>query len=831
MKAGLVCKGNDNTKIPLREVNIYGRIFGEFAEVSITQTYKNNTSENIEAIYTFPMPDSASVSSFKARIGDREVSGSIVEKEEAFKIYDDAVRSGNSAFLLEQYRQNIFQVSLGQILPEEEAAIEITYIDQLKINDDELRFMIPTVAAPRYIPGVPGGQRKGTGAAGPTDKVPDADFITPPVGENDYRVTFDIIIDSIKPIKSIESPSHRIKVDMSDASKARVEPAENNAEMDRDFVLNCRFKSEAVSRAAIYKKGDEGIIHLAFVPELPPLPVETSNEYIFLIDISGSMDGEKLEQAKTALNICLRNLSESDSFNLAAFESRTHFFSEESSLLFNQDSLDRATKWIKSLQALGGTEILEAIKYGLRSSSEKANILIFTDGQVGNEAEIIKLVKERLGDRKVFTFGIDTAVNSYFINQLAETGNGRAEFVYPGERVDDKVIRQFARINSTFVKNVAIDWGGLEVREVFPERITRIYDMEQVSIIARFSGNIRGPVSIKGGAEGREFTSSIAEEDVRIENGFDMIEKVWAKKKIAYLEEYMNGGNPRRTDTIKEEIAELSKKFGILSPVVSFVAVEERKNKATGLPETITVPVSRPKGWQDRNSPRNMVLHKSMERCCIYESSKPDLDMPTFLRRNKLSKTMSCEASPGFEDSDLNRDNILRILARNQMADGSFIQKGEKDYLKQVKSTALAVIGFAIGTGGAEAYKKQIEKSITYLLNFLFTGHKKLFMKKVPQELLLTIAYAFNYVLDKEYITETCKHQLKNGLTGLEKLFESLKYKKEELIKVSSSQNAEEVKEALKINEDKYELKARIKKTNDEEKALTDLAVLAILAD
>ncbi|HPT77941.1 MAG TPA: VIT and VWA domain-containing protein [Candidatus Atribacteria bacterium] len=728
MDFGLVgAFGSKKTCIPLEEVQIKATVNGLFMEVVMTQYYKNTSGCDLEAVYIFPVPDTAAVSGFRAVIGDREVKGLVKEKKKALEEYNRAILDGDSAYLLEEHRPNVLQISVGRIMQGEEVELELSYIDALQCQDKEVRLSIPTVVAPKYIPGSSSGTRQGTGFAQPTDLVPDADFITPPVGEADYRVSFIIDITPGDVIGGFESPSHDITVLPLGGDRYQVHLTDEASFMDRDFVLSYRYVSDRTAGGLVYTddKG-RGYVSLMFIPELEPSDEPAGRDFIFLLDISGSMDGEKLDQAKSALNMCLRNLTHKDTFNLIAFESEFIVFSRVS-LPFNDESLDRATRWIKSLRSMGGTEIFEPLKYALENAHEDGStILLFTDGQVGNENQIIKHVSSHLGKSSIYTFGIDTSVNSYFINRLAEAGRGLPEFIYPGERIDDKVLRQFSRILSPAFPNVQVNWQGADVTDVVPASVDRVFDLEPVTVVAKLKGAIDKDILLTAKAPDDEVTLAVIRPE-DIHPGSMILSKVWALKKLKQLEGCLAAnGNRRRTAAIEKEIIELSTESGLLSPLTAYVAVYERESKASGLPETITVPVSLPHMWDEDFGANRVygagVMGSIVMDCLkiynaapVVEETMPPIEdhLVPFSARDLSSLSRGSDDKWWQAYDDITPDNIFRALCRSQKADGSF------GYPESFRTTTLALVLYLLDGKAYGQYKRQMGKAADWLAGYL----------------------------------------------------------------------------------------------------------------
>lgn len=727
---------------PLQDVEVKAVIGDGLTEVVVVQNFINNTQEVIEALYTFPLPHRASVNGFKARVGKNEVTGRLKEKEEAFKEYDAAVRKGDSGFLLESHRPDIFQVSLGNILSGEKAVVTITYIQELEAVDDEIRWALPTVVAPRYIPGKERETKTGPCSVNPTDRVPDADYITPPIGDAPYTLKLDVNIMIPGGVEKISSPSHPIEISMKKDGNAAVSLGNTIELLDRDFILNISLPQENKNLLIIGKDENWGsFASIRFCPEIQcQVDLKVKYEYVFMIDVSGSMSGQKLNQAKSALGICLRNLMEGDLFNIVAFESGYDVFSNES-VKYSQETLDRADKWIRQLESLGGTEIYEPMEFVLEDIKTKEGyekiLLLFTDGQVGNEEEVLRLVRAHRESLQLYSFGIDTAVNKYFIDGLAESGNGLAEYIYPGERIEDKVIRQFSRIHEPFISELSIkDIDGSDL-EVVPDIPLRLHASETYSFTAALEDyKIPESVIVEGRFKDNPYSRTISVSG-QVEGRILALK--WAKEKIRSLEKLLGSGNGRREQLIKKDIINVSLKYGILSTLTSFVAVYKRPSKWGGIPKTVVVPVCLPEGWEPRGAKQSSNLLYSViskvalrERHNVYyciRSTSDSLDMPAFLQnsRSKRQEVTVNECRPAspidfsedWVDSENDEivemedrlNNAFRRAAEIQNADGSF---GTKE--NWIRKTALYVIGMLISKGDWKPYRIQIKKAGAALL-------------------------------------------------------------------------------------------------------------------
>jgi Ca-activated chloride channel family protein len=739
----------------LKAVSIKGGVIDKFADIVVRQSYLNDIAENIEAVYTFPLPDNASVYRFTAKTAGREIAGTVMKREKAAAEYGKAILEGDSAALFESHRPNIFQISLGQIGAGEQVDIEIGYIAELKVSGGEVRLLTPMVVAPRYIPAGAQIKRTGTGMVDPNDRVPDADKITPPVGATAYRAEVEITFDIGCGAEAISSPSHSIKAVEDDFGWIKVTFADDSVKMDRDFVLVAQFPKTRPERF-IYGKAKTGEVfsYISVKPELPEAEDEKAREYNFMIDVSGSMSGVKLDEAKTALKICLRNLSEKDFFNIIAFESQMHPFMK-TSVEYTQATLEAATRWVDALTSMGGTEIFEPVKQVLADQSRGAEkiVILITDGEVGNESEIISYVKKHGGNSRFFTVGVDTAVNSYFINALAEASCGASEFVYPGEPVDDKIMRHFARIGCARVENISVSAegsGGLELAGKLPKTM---FSGDEFAVLARLASEPAGAAAVKGTMNGAayEYVTRKAEKA----DDADMLARLWAMVRIKQLEEYEPECNPARQPSVTANIIEISEKYSVLSKHTAFFARITRENKLSGMPETVVVPVEMPAKWEmDRaqasfgGSIMNKVMN-FMSPAAVTGGVKAFSSNVDYFMMNKETvdndefelndsgadeENICCEKAapsprrlneiccsslpkpkgPGRGADDGNGG--LKRLSMMQNADGSFGKPGSA-VPELLKETAETIIKFTGSGEDLNLYRKILNKAVKFLLD------------------------------------------------------------------------------------------------------------------
>jgi Ca-activated chloride channel family protein len=586
----------EGRQVALEGVAIEGEVLGGHAHVRVRQSYVNQESKAIESVYTFPLPSDATLTGFRMECAGRVVEGVVKEREQAFRAYDDAVIKGHGAALLEQERKNVFTANVGNLLPGEKTVIEIEYVQRVQLDEGSMRVMIPTLVAPRYIPGAVGG-RTGHGTQEPTTQVPDADRITPPIGPAPYRVTLDLLLDLGRDVQ-VSSASHRIAVQSEGRGRARVTFAREEEPLDRDIVLEVRGTgTEQLATICAHKgQNGDGYLALSVLPDLFELrSSKRGNDVTFLIDTSGSMDGESIVQARAALRLCLRHLREGDRFNVVAFESSHRSFARES-VVFSQTTLERADAWVASLVASGGTELLAPMTEAARRNPGGILVLL-TDGQVGNEQEILKSVLAQAKGLRVYSFGIGTNVSDQLLRDLARETAGAVEFIHPGERIEDKVVAQFARAIAPRVSDVTVRFEGVDVGELAPGALPPLVDAEPWVVYGRYERGGVGRAIVRGRV-GNESWAVEVPIDLPERSERPTVAKLWASERIADFERQKLDG--RRADAMKARIIELSVEHGVSSQYTSFVVVEKRSGERRaegGAAPTRVVPVNAPAGW------------------------------------------------------------------------------------------------------------------------------------------------------------------------------------------------------------------------------------------
>jgi len=603
-------RSKEGHPVPLLGVALGGEVFGAHARLVLRQRYKNREPRPIEAVYTFPIPGDATLVGFAMECEGRRMEAEVKEREEAFAAYDEAIAKGHGAALLEQERPNVFTASVGNLLPDEETVVEVTFLQKLTADEGALRLMIPTLVAPKYIPGAPGGDRTGHGASGPTNVVPDADRITPKIAGVKYGLSMDLVFDLGRDV-TIESPSHGIVKSPVGHLRQRVEFASQVIALDRDIVLIAEGAPGVAAGLVCDKQaGEEGTFALTLVPDLFEAKKKSKGRaVVFVVDVSGSMAGDSIEQAKRAMHLCLRHLSEGDLFDILPFSSSYSHFSAQMGggrrgadmIPFTQTTLKEADRYVEAMQANGGTEMLAPLTAAttlLSGVKRDRVIVLLTDGQVGNEAQIVQQISSAAAGARVYTFGIGTNVSDALLRGLARRTKGAAEFIHPGERIDEKVTAQFARATAARVDEISVKWIGVDAGEVAPGEPPALVDGEPWSVYGRYESAGIGRAEIRGTLGGEAFFMEVPLE-LAAEANRPTLTSLWAGARVRDLEEVDTSSLGRRAEAHKRRIVDLCVRHGIASKHASFVVVEKRTGdrRAQGQPETRAVPVNAPAGW------------------------------------------------------------------------------------------------------------------------------------------------------------------------------------------------------------------------------------------
>ena len=569
-----------NTEVDLQ-------ISGLLARVSVRQEFHNEGQNWVEGIYVFPLPDKAAVDHMRLHIGERFIEADVKEKEDAKKTYNAAKQAGKKAGLVEQQRANLFTTSVANVAPGERVVVEIEYLEDIRFEDGRFSLRVPMTLTPRYIPGQGLPDRQGNGWSPDTDRVPDAPLVTPPMvtASRAHKLALTASINAGMPLDIIASRYHPVNVTEQD-KRYTVTLQSGTVPMDHDFELVWQPMPSAAPRAMAFTESIGGKpYHLLMVmppdQELAPAAL-MPREVLFIIDTSGSMHGVSITQAKRALTLALKELQPQDLFNIIEFNSSTDVLYRQS-VEASSGNVSQALAFVRQLKANGGTEMRPALAAALKSPPRETHlrqIIFITDGSVGYEDEMFSMIENKLGNARLFTVGIGSAPNSWFMRQAAEAGRGSYTFISALHEVQEKMNGLFAKLKHPQVTDIDVQWPSGNLVDSYPATVPDLYLGEPVTVKAQASGDYRDgdAVRISGNSAGGGWSTDLPLTSTHQSPG---VAALWARARIAELitRERRDGGTE-----IRDAIVDTAIEHHLVSKYTSLVAVDKTPARSTGDP-------------------------------------------------------------------------------------------------------------------------------------------------------------------------------------------------------------------------------------------------------
>ncbi len=573
----------------LQHTTVVAEVTGFVSAVTVTQEFKNPFPTPVDAVYVFPLPEDSAVDEMTFKAGSRVIRASIQRREEARRQYEEARALGRRAALLDEERPNIFTQSIANLMPGELVKVTLRYVAPLRYDDGAYTLNFPMVVGPRYVPGAPlAGEPQGTGTSPDTTDVPDASRITPPLERTGRDISIEVRLDAGTTIEELWSVSHRLLADRAASARAVItlDPADHIP--NKDFILRWRV-SGAEKRAAVLSSG--GTFALMLNPEVRVAPnAVTPKEMVFVIDTSGSMQGEPLEAAKRAMALAMKQMNPGDTFMLIDFADRASSF-DASPLPNTPTNVARALAYLAALPASGGTNQLEGIRAALSRPPDPARVrmvLLMTDGFIGNEQQIFAETQRLLGNARLFGFGVGNSVNHSLLSRLSAIGRGFYQYVRTNEDSTEAVGRFVRRLARPLLTDLEVDFGGLEVFDVLPRKIPDLFDTQPVVLLGRYRHPGRGQVRLRGRVAGQpvELTTDVTLASQDTSSG---LKAMWARARIEELDtaQHLEGIDASR------EITTLGLEYHLVTPFTSFVAVDTEPqvsgNEPTGQSSNLDV--------------------------------------------------------------------------------------------------------------------------------------------------------------------------------------------------------------------------------------------------
>jgi len=553
--------------LPLKDTRVDISISGVIADVKVVQTYRNEGVRPINASYVFPASTRAAVYAMRMRIGNDVIVAKIKEKEQAKKDFEQAKQEGKSASLLEQDRPNVFSMKLANVMPQEQVDIELHYTELLVPTDGVYEFVFPTVVGPRY------SSQKDS-----TDK---NQFVSTPYLHQGEKPTSTLHITARVaagvPIQEINCPSHQIFPQFQNPSTAQLtlddsDPFQGN----RDFVLHYRLAGNQITSGLLLFQGEDEnfFLYMAQPPSRVAAEDIPPREYIFVVDVSGSMSGFPLETSKRLLTDLIGQLRPTDYFNIVLFAGDSTVLSENS-LQANKENLARAIKLLNDQRGAGGTELLPAIQRAMnvpRQQNSSRNVVVVTDGYVDGEQGVFDYIRDNLGQSNLFSFGIGSSVNRYLIEGMAKAGMGEP-FIVSEESEAAAVANKFREyIQTPVLTNIQIRSNGFDTYDVHPVHFPDLLAQRPLILFGKWRGPITGTFELSGKSGRGDYIASLDVAGVQPDESNRALRYLWARSLIAELSDY---GASNVSDDRAKEITSLGLKYNLLTRYTSFIAVRE----------------------------------------------------------------------------------------------------------------------------------------------------------------------------------------------------------------------------------------------------------------
>lgn len=593
-------------QLPTQSTDVSISVTGPLARTRLEQVFSNPGNEWMEAIYAFPLPEKAAVDRMKMQVGDRLIEAQVREKQQAKKVYTEAKKAGKKTALVEQHRPNLFTTSVANIPPGGEVVIRLEYQQPLKWQDQSFSLRFPMAITPRYVPAsqlpatrkIEQTQMLGAGwsilpaeipNAVPLNPAPAAVDPAPAAVDPSANTRIRVLLNSGFPVAEVSSHYHEINKIKKDTGVYEISLKAGAVRPDRDFQLSWKARDGQHPGAALFTEtpdtwGDQeaaetwyGLL-LVMPPQLPDAVPDVPRETVFVIDTSGSMGGESIRQARRALSLAIQRLDEKDSFNVVAFSSQTHRLfarSYRASQAHKQMALD----YVAGLDAGGGTEMLPALQSALgmpgNALGALRQVVFITDGAVGNESELLAYIEQALGQSRLFTVGIGSAPNSYFMTEAAAFGRGSYTLIASPGEVNSKMDQLFRKIESPVLTQLAL--SSSQPIEMLPEKLPDLYAGEPISIALKSSSGALPEVTLSGRfgdtlwQQQLEFSATQPQSGLRVH---------WGREKIHQLmRSAIRGADAGQ---VRQQVIDVALQHHLVSRYTSLVAVDVTPARPAG---------------------------------------------------------------------------------------------------------------------------------------------------------------------------------------------------------------------------------------------------------
>ena len=562
----------------LEHTSIVAEVTAGLARVTMVQWFQNPYDEPISATYRLALPPEAAVDRMELVCGDRHIDGIVLEREAARELYEEALLDGRKAALLEQERDNLFTQSIANLCPGEEVELRLQWVEPVAYEDGSYSWAMPLTVGPRYTP----------------PWVEDGGRLTTPYDRDGHEVDVTVAIEEGLPVSSLWSDTHDIVVEEEGAWGAEVSLDIGDTIPNRDFELSWSLAGTRAAAAIVTSRphpGEPGWLALTVEPpELGPSFVNRPRELVFVVDQSCSMGGEPYEAAKAAVARSLRGMRRTDTFNLVRFSDSADTLYGPSQPSTPETRAAAAT-WLEGFTG-GGTRMEKGLVAALDHAPTPGAlrlVVLLTDGFVGQDAEVLRLVKAHLGASRIFGFGVSASPNRALFAQLVDVGRGAVVYHRPGRDIAEAVRTFEARIAHPAMTDVTVDWGGLRVTETYPSKIPDLWAGQPLRLYARYE---RAPIDVTARVSGTigtrravmELPVEVAPPDAR----HDSVVTAWARAKIADLTRRKSG------EPLRKAVVDVALEYGLVSRYTSLVAVDDELAACGPAGVTVRVPNRQP---------------------------------------------------------------------------------------------------------------------------------------------------------------------------------------------------------------------------------------------
>ena len=578
----------DTDRLPLKETRADVQITGVIADVLVTQVYRNEGTRPIHARYVFPASTRAAVHGMTLQIGDHRIRAEIREREAARQEFDRAAGDGKSAALLEEQRPNVFSMNVANVMPQDEIRVELHYSEILVPTDGTYEFVYPAVVGPRYS-----NQPEATAPA--SDRWVHSPFLAEGQAPT-YAFEVETRIAAGMPIQEVACASHQADVEWEDEHTAhvRLRPSETEAG-NRDYVLRYRLEGEEIQTGLLlYPDGDEGFFLLLVEPPKRVAPEQIPpREYLFVLDVSGSMEGFPLASAKYLMHELVRGLRPVDRFNVLFFAGASYLLAP-ASLPATPENLEAALATVDSERGGGGTELVHALGVAMalpETAGVARSVVVITDGYVNAEAAAFDLVRANLGHANLFAVGIGSSVNRYLIEGLARAGQGEPFVVTDAAEAPAVAERFRDYVASPVLTDIALEVDGFDAYDIEPPAIPDLFADRPLVIFGKWRGAPTGTIRITGVGGAGAYAAGFEVADAQAAEENIALRYLWARARVARLSDY----GLRQDDESRREVTALGLGYDLLTPYTSFIAVHEIVRNLDGAP-VVDQPLPLPDG-------------------------------------------------------------------------------------------------------------------------------------------------------------------------------------------------------------------------------------------